>query len=113
MNSAEADRLVAGLVVEDKLRRRHEELQRLQVEARFYLSAEWNEYREVILEPRYRDVTASLVGTDETATMLRAQGEARALRYQIDRAESVGRELEDKKQQYEKVQRQARDAAGV
>lgn len=113
MNSAEADQMVAALVHEDRLRKSQEEIGRLQIEARFYQSPEWADYLAEVLEPRYRARADELTAAEDTATMLRLQGEARALKFQIDRAESVVRDLEEKKVQYEKQQRTLRDAAGI
>lgn len=113
MNRAEAEAAVAADIASRKILALHDEVATLQTEARFYTGPEWQAYRDQVLEPRYRATADALVGSDETARMLRLQGEARALRYQIDRSESVTQELRDKKEQLDAAEQSLRDAAGV
>lgn len=105
--------MVRGLAHEERLRRAHERVQTLQVEARFYLSAEWSEYRDQVLEPRYREASDALAQANDTATMLRLQGEARALRYQIDRSQQVTADLDAAKQTLSNEEQSLRAAAGI
>lgn len=113
MNREEATLLTQGLVLEERLRQAKGRVSTLMVEARFYLSPEWSEYRDQVLEPRYREASDALAMADDTASMLRLQGEARALRYQIDRSTAVTADLEKAKDDLTKQEQSLRAAAGI